>query len=299
MPIRSSVPVLALLASLSLLGACSASEPKPKPKARTVAPVVRDVPTALRGTIGSECSVNGIQPVLVSGLGFVVGLNGTGGMALDASVSATMERELGLRGISKGGNTTVQGRQHHRRLDHRGRLAQRTAPRSEHRRRHRLCRDPARSAQGRHLRRLRPGTQRHLAGRGHTLDHRPAPRRADQLRRVPDRSPRRGTGRHLRQRLRRSGGLDHRAGTGRRACAQRRPDGQPAQARTRPRQRVRRPRQVDRLRDQLPLSRRPARPDRAGAVGRLDRDLGPEQLHPAILRLPAAPPPPPDRPDEP
>lgn len=106
MPIRSSVPVLALLASLPLLGACSASEPKPKPKARTVAPVVRDVPTALRGTIGSECSVNGIQPVLVSGLGFVVGLNGTGGMALDASVSATMERELGLRGISKGGNTT-------------------------------------------------------------------------------------------------------------------------------------------------------------------------------------------------
>src|SRR5690606_8363589 len=60
----------------------------------------------LRGTIGAECSVNGIQPTLVSGLGFVVGLNGTGGLALDAAVAATMERELGLRGISRGGNGT-------------------------------------------------------------------------------------------------------------------------------------------------------------------------------------------------
>lgn len=103
MPLRPSR--LLLLVPLLHCAAC-ASDPKPQPRAQVVTPVLRDVPSSLRGTIGAECSVNGIQPALVSGLGFVVGLNGTGGLALDAGVASTMERELGLRGISRGGNAT-------------------------------------------------------------------------------------------------------------------------------------------------------------------------------------------------
>ncbi len=100
----TQVVLVVMLGSLPL--ACGGSQ-KEKPKPRTVTPVVRNVPSALRGTIGSEVTVNGVQPVLVSGLGLVVGLNGTGGLAIDAGVSATMERELGLRGISQGGNSTA------------------------------------------------------------------------------------------------------------------------------------------------------------------------------------------------
>lgn len=104
----ASAATLTLLvaAAGSTLSACGGSQKEP-PKPRTVAPVVRNVPMSLRGTIGSEVTVNGVQPVIVSGLGLVVGLNGTGGMALDAGVAATMERELGLRGISQGGNSTA------------------------------------------------------------------------------------------------------------------------------------------------------------------------------------------------
>lgn len=98
------IATLGVLAA-GCLTACGGSQKAP-PKPRTVTPVLRDVPSSLRGTIGAEATVNGIQPVVVSGLGFVVGLNGTGGLTLDAGVAATMERELGLRGISRGGNTT-------------------------------------------------------------------------------------------------------------------------------------------------------------------------------------------------
>lgn len=108
--LRSIAPVVSFALVLAAVGAtlvaCGGSQKEP-PRARTVAPVVRNVPMSLRGTIGTEVTVNGVQPVIVSGLGLVVGLNGTGGMALDAGVSATMERELGLRGISQGGNTTA------------------------------------------------------------------------------------------------------------------------------------------------------------------------------------------------
>ncbi len=98
-------PQLRLMAMVMACGAsvwmaaCSSTPPK----ARAVDPVVRDVPQVLRGVIGSECSINGIEPVLCSGLGLVVGLNGTGGGPYPASVQATMERELARNGIGKGG----------------------------------------------------------------------------------------------------------------------------------------------------------------------------------------------------
>lgn len=94
--------LLAMLAAvpLALVGCGPSKTPKP----RTVIPVVRDVPPLLRGTIGAEASIAGIEPTLVSGLGLVVGLNGTGGGPLPDRIAATMEREMGLMGIGRAGD---------------------------------------------------------------------------------------------------------------------------------------------------------------------------------------------------
>lgn len=100
---------LAVVAGSSGLMGC---ESAPKPRPRAVVPVVREVPPLLRGTIGAEATVLGAEPVLVSGLGFVVGLNGTGGQALPDRIAATMEREMGLQGIGKAGDfqgTAIEG----------------------------------------------------------------------------------------------------------------------------------------------------------------------------------------------
>jgi len=100
---RLSTPAaLALLAAavgLSTFG-CSEGEQK---EARKSEPVLRDIPAIFRGTIASEASLRGIDPVLVSGLGLVVGLNGTGGGPLPPDVMSTMERQLGRGGVGKGG----------------------------------------------------------------------------------------------------------------------------------------------------------------------------------------------------
>ena len=103
--LSSRIAALALGASAALtLGACSSA---PAREAKRVAPppaVLRDVPASLRGTIGAEASFRGIDPVLVSGLGIVVGLAGTGGSDnLDQGISTTMEREAARNGIGKGG----------------------------------------------------------------------------------------------------------------------------------------------------------------------------------------------------
>lgn len=91
------------------LSACSS--PKREAKTAEAAPL-RDVPNVMRGIIGAEADIRGIEPVLVSGLGVVVGLNGTGGGELPVQVQATMERELSKGGIGKGGavaNTELGG----------------------------------------------------------------------------------------------------------------------------------------------------------------------------------------------
>ncbi len=103
--LSTRIATLALSAAAALgFAACSGGPPR---EARRVAPppsVVRDVPAALRGTIGAEASFRGIDPVLVSGLGIVVGLAGTGGSDnLDQSIATTMEREAARNGIGKGG----------------------------------------------------------------------------------------------------------------------------------------------------------------------------------------------------
>lgn len=91
--------VLVCAAAAGLLAGCGWGKPR---SARIVRPaVVRDVPAVLRNTIGAEVSVQRVDPVLVSGFGLVVGLNGTGGGILDEQVAVTMERELGLKGVNK------------------------------------------------------------------------------------------------------------------------------------------------------------------------------------------------------
>ncbi len=92
--------VLCLGSALSMLVACS-SEPR---SVRDVdIPVVRDIPSALYGTIGAETTIGGLRPELISGYGLVVGLNGTGGDELPAAIRSTMERMLAQRGVTVGG----------------------------------------------------------------------------------------------------------------------------------------------------------------------------------------------------
>lgn len=97
--ILRAAPLVALLAALLPLAGCSGSS---KPRNFESAPiVVRDIPEIFRNTVGAEATINGVQPVLVSGYGLVVGLRGTGGQPLPERIAATMERQLGLNGISR------------------------------------------------------------------------------------------------------------------------------------------------------------------------------------------------------
>lgn len=103
-PLNRTHAWLAGLAFLSVLSAGwlnGCSQPKREVERAARPPVIRDVPSPLRGTIGSECSFNGIEPTLVSGFGIVVGLNGTGGGFIDPAVRATMERELARGGVGR------------------------------------------------------------------------------------------------------------------------------------------------------------------------------------------------------
>lgn len=61
---------------------------------------MRDIPAPLRGTIGAEATIRGVQSTLVSGIGYVVGLNGTGGLTMPEQYAAHLEREMGLNGIN-------------------------------------------------------------------------------------------------------------------------------------------------------------------------------------------------------
>lgn len=103
-----------IVLALAGLAACTltACESGP-PKRPVTAPVVRDIPPLLRGTIGTEVSLNGIEPVLVSGYGLVVDLDDTGGGVLPDRIAAHMEREMGLKAISRSedyGNSPISKR---------------------------------------------------------------------------------------------------------------------------------------------------------------------------------------------
>ncbi len=91
---------IAAMIGAAWLGGCGGGE-KPRPRAEARPLVVRDTPSALRGTIGAECSIVGTDPVIVSGYGLVVGLAGTGSGDAPPAVRAWMEREMTLRGVGQ------------------------------------------------------------------------------------------------------------------------------------------------------------------------------------------------------
>ncbi len=64
----------------------------------------RAVPAPLRGTVGSLAQSSAGEPMIISGFGLVVGLNGTGGGLLDERIAATMEREMQIQGVGLGSN---------------------------------------------------------------------------------------------------------------------------------------------------------------------------------------------------
>lgn len=93
--------LIAALSPLFLLG-CDA--PKEAKRVDVAPELLKDVPNVLRGTIGAEANFRGIEPVLVSGLGIVVGLRGTGGADnMDPAIQTTMERDISRGGIGRGG----------------------------------------------------------------------------------------------------------------------------------------------------------------------------------------------------
>ncbi len=61
----------------------------------------RDVPTILRNTIAAECTLRGDTPVLVSGYGVVVGLNGKGAGDIPSSIRAMLERDMIANGVGR------------------------------------------------------------------------------------------------------------------------------------------------------------------------------------------------------
>ncbi len=98
----------AALAALLIVCVCSCSSPQRTVSAGQPVPP-RDVPNFLRGTLGAETVIRGSEPILISGLGVVVGLNGTGGGDIPPAISRTLEREMGLRGIGKGADGPLEG----------------------------------------------------------------------------------------------------------------------------------------------------------------------------------------------
>ncbi len=88
---------LCLCLAACLLSACSA--PKKRKQIEQVHVAPRTIPEPLRGTIGSMAQSTAGEPILISGFGLVVGLNGTGGGLLDERISSTLERQMALQGI--------------------------------------------------------------------------------------------------------------------------------------------------------------------------------------------------------
>ncbi|MFT3683901.1 MAG: flagellar basal body P-ring protein FlgI [Phycisphaerales bacterium] len=99
---RSAVCMLVSVSAMVSLVACSGGHTERQQAKTDVAPVIRDIPAPFRGTIQAEATLKGIDPVLVSGLGLVVGLDGTGGGPYPAPVQGTMEQLIGKQGMGKG-----------------------------------------------------------------------------------------------------------------------------------------------------------------------------------------------------
>ena len=109
----------ACVVAMGLMGGCPRMQKflhrnDPVPTARASTPVnIRDIPAPLRGTIGGEASIIGNESTLVSGIGFVVGLNGTGGLTIPEQYAAHLERMMSINGVSianANGSSPVSGK---------------------------------------------------------------------------------------------------------------------------------------------------------------------------------------------
>lgn len=101
-PLLAAVGVVAMAVTGSLLGTgCSGGKKSAAAPQRVTPDVQNDTPPVLRGTIGSMARVRGAEPLVASGIGLVVGLNGTGGQFLNEAVAVTLEREMALQGVGQ------------------------------------------------------------------------------------------------------------------------------------------------------------------------------------------------------
>lgn len=102
MTVRGALTVLAA-ATLLVAPGCGQKKPTPRPRAEAqVAAPPRETPSILRGTIGAECRLAGAEPILITGYGVVVGLNGTGSGDAPPPIRAWLERQLALKGVGRG-----------------------------------------------------------------------------------------------------------------------------------------------------------------------------------------------------
>lgn len=99
-PVRRRIRGIALLLGVALAGvAACESGPRQKPRAEARPLITRDIPAVLRNTIGSETTLRGAEPVLVSGYGLVVNLAGTGSNDVPIAVRVMVEQEMTRRGV--------------------------------------------------------------------------------------------------------------------------------------------------------------------------------------------------------
>ena len=98
--VLTAVALAAIVGSVGLpLSGCRGSGQVVSPGGGLIAPF--DGPSVLRGTVGASADIIGVQPVLVSGLGIVVGTNDEGG-PLPPGVEPTVIRQLALREGARG-----------------------------------------------------------------------------------------------------------------------------------------------------------------------------------------------------
>ncbi len=94
--------MLCTFAALGLLG-CEIIEKvpeKPKSERASGTGITLDVDPIMRGTVGAEAIMVGINPTVVRGYGIVVGLKGTGGRLMPAEVRAALLQEIARRGVA-------------------------------------------------------------------------------------------------------------------------------------------------------------------------------------------------------
>ncbi len=95
-----AVVVLAIACTLLSHTACSSSDgPRPQRARAADTPIVRDIDPIYRGLIGAETTVRGAGNRLVSGIGLVVGLDGTGSGDVPANVRVRLEEEMLRYGV--------------------------------------------------------------------------------------------------------------------------------------------------------------------------------------------------------